>query len=299
MSISDRKMSAVQNIMRQQRMEYKKKENAGKPPLCASDIEKTTDFIFSTPFEREGDSGKLLLAKRKTDRSDRYFVKHAFTDCACNEYVYTKLAQAMGYKMPDVVLFELSDAEKRKHFKTEYIIGAKYLNIVNPFPSYEEIREKAKNWEEYFCFHGLYAMTGESDGMESPLADDGFIYRVDTTDAFPISNWDLDFAGVYQEVQGFAPNELIKQRLQARDLSNVVNFSSCDFCLELFTEKDSQVCEQFFLEPFKRIQEIPDAYIDGFLNTLCYFYPDYVGDFFKRYIAAVKQQSAEYIKTKR
>jgi len=124
-------------------------------------------------------------------------------------------------------------------------------------------------------------------------------YRVDTTDAFPISNWDLDFAGVYQEVQGFAPNELIKQRLQARDLSNVVNFSSCDFCLELFTEKDSQVCEQFFLEPFKRIQEIPDAYIDGFLNTLCYFYPDYVGDFFKRYIAAVKQQSVEYIKTKR
>jgi len=93
MSMSDRKMSAVQNIMRQQRMEYKKKENAGKPPLCASDIEKTTDFIFSTPFEREGDSGKLLLAKRKTDRSDRYFVKHAFTDCACNEYVYTKLAQ--------------------------------------------------------------------------------------------------------------------------------------------------------------------------------------------------------------
>ena len=89
-------MNVVQNIMRQQRMEYKRKENLSKPPLCADDVVKTTDFVFSAPFEREGDSGKLLLAKRKADRSDRYFVKHAFTDCACNEYVYTKLAQAMG-----------------------------------------------------------------------------------------------------------------------------------------------------------------------------------------------------------
>ena len=142
-------------------------------------------------------------------------------------------------------------------------------------------------------------MTGEADGMEAPLADDGFIYRVDTTDAFPISNWDLDYAGVYQDVQGFTPNELIKQRLQDRDLNNAVSFDSCDFCLELCWKKDTQACEKFFLEPFRKIQEISDAYIDGFLHTLCFFYPDYVGDFFKRYIAALKQQSAEYIKTKR
>lgn len=299
MTMSDHKMNVVQKIMRQQRMEYKRKENLSKPPLCADDVVKTTDFIFSAPFEREGDSGKLLLAKRKADRSDKYFVKHAFTDCACNEYVYTKLAQAMGYKMPDVVLFQLSETEKRKYFKTEYIIGARYLNIVEPFPTYKVIREQAKNWQEYFCFYGLYAMTGEADGMESPLVDDGFIYRVDTTDAFPISNWDLEFAGVYQEIQGSTPNELIKQRLQTRDFSNTVSFDSCDFCFELCREKDAQVCERFFLEPFRKIQEISEDYVDEFLNTLCYFYPDYVGDFFKRYIAALKQQSAEYIKTKR
>lgn len=299
MNMSDRQMSAVQNYLREQRLEYKRIENLSKPALCADDVVHTADFIFSTPFEREGDSGKLLLAKRKTNRSECYLVKHEFTDCACNEYVYTKLVQAMGYKIPDVVLFKLSDSEKRKHFKTEYIIGAQHLNITDPFPSYAVIREHVKNWEEYFCFYGMYAMTGEADGMESPLANDGYIYRVDTTDAFPISNWDLDFAGVYQEFQGFVPNEQIKQRLQTRDFSNVVSFSSCDFCLELCMEKDSQVCEQFFLEPFRKIQEISDEYIDGFLNTLCYFYPDYVGDFFKRYITALKQGAVTYLKTKR
>lgn len=144
MTIDEHQMRVVQNIMRRQRMEYKRMENLSKPPLCADDVVKTTDFVFSAPFEHEGDSGQLLLAKRKTDRSDRFLVKHAFTDCACNEYVYTKLAQAMGYKMPDVMLFQLSDTEKRKYFKTEYIIGARYLNITTPFPSYEEIRECAK-----------------------------------------------------------------------------------------------------------------------------------------------------------
>lgn len=141
-------------------------------------------------------------------------------------------------------------------------------------------------------------MTGESDGMESPLADDGFLYRVDTTDAFPISNYYLDFAGVYQEAAGCVPNEIIRKTLESRDFSNAVSFSSCDFCLDICKKKDAQVCVPLFLDPFRRIQEISDAYIDGFLNTLCYFYPDYVGDFFQRYIAVLKQQSAEYIKTK-
>ena len=57
MAMSDHKMNVVQNIMRQQRMEYKRKENLSKPPLGADDVVKTTDFVFSAPFEREGDSG--------------------------------------------------------------------------------------------------------------------------------------------------------------------------------------------------------------------------------------------------
>lgn len=292
-------MKKMQNFMMKQRIEYKKAENAGKPPLHADDVVLTTDFEFSSPFEREGDSGKLLLAKQITNPSNQYFVKHAFTDCACNEYVYTKLAQAMGYKMPDVVLFQLSDSETRKCFSTEHIIGAKYLNIVDPFPTYETIRERAKNWKEYFCFHGLYAMTGEADGAELPLIDDEYIYRVDTTDAFPISNYQLDLAGVSQEFQGVVLNEVVKRNLQSVDLSGVVLSSHCDLILEHCKEKDVQIGETMFFEPFERIQEISDSYIDSFLNTLCYFYPDYVGDFFKRYLAALKLQSTSYIKTKR
>lgn len=75
--------------MMQLRMESKEQENQGKPPITSPDVVQTADFVFSQIPHQEGDSGRLLLAKRKVDRNDRYLVKHAYTDCACNEFIYT------------------------------------------------------------------------------------------------------------------------------------------------------------------------------------------------------------------
>ena len=147
------------------RMETKEKENQNKPPLTSPDVVLTTDFVFSKTLHNDGDSGQLLLAKRKSNRKDRYLVKHEYTDCACNEFVYTKLAQAMGYLMPNAILFQLAPDEKRSYFKTEYIIGERYLNVVDHTPNYAIVRQKAKNWTHFFAFYGLYGLTGEKDDL--------------------------------------------------------------------------------------------------------------------------------------
>ena len=291
----------IHREMKRLRMEDKEKENAIKPPLVSSDVVSTGDFVFSPikPLDRVGDSGPLLLAKRKNNRSEQYLIKHAYCDCACNEFVYTKLVQAMGYKMPDIVLFTVSPDEKRRYFKTEYIMGAKYLNIMNESPSYVEIKSNAKNWKEYFSFRALYAMTGESDSFETPLADDGFIYRVDTTDAFPISNFILSKAGINIEINGVNMKEVCKKQIFNIDFSSAWKMDGFDWWLDRFIDKYGQECMAPFLEPFERIQSISSEYIDDFLNTLCYFYPDYIGDFYKKYIMALQQTSCEYLKTKR
>ena len=117
----------------------------------------------------------------------------------------------MGYCMPDAILLQLSPQEKRPYFKTEYIIGERYLSVIDSAPSYEKIREHAKNWNQFFPFLGLYALTGEADGIELLLADDDLIYRVDTTDAFPISNFQLDMAGINQEIGGHNLYQEIKK----------------------------------------------------------------------------------------
>jgi len=123
--------------MKKFRMDNKAIENSGKPKLVSPDVVYTGDFVFAPikTLNRIGDSGSLLLAKRKSSRSEQYLIKHAYCDCAFNEFAYSKLVQAMGYKMPDMVLFAISPGEKRDYFKTEYIIGAKYLNITDHAPS--------------------------------------------------------------------------------------------------------------------------------------------------------------------
>lgn len=288
----------LDKFMMRLRMELKTKENQNKPQITSPDVVQTADFVFSQDLHHDGDSGKLLLAKRKTNRNEQYLVKHAYTDCACNEFVYTKLAQAMGYSMPDAILFQLSPGEKRSCFKTEYIIGERYLTVVDPSPTYETVREKAKNWAHYFAFLGLYGLTGESDGIELLLVNDGKIYRVDTTDAFPISNYQLDAAGINKEINGCNPYIETQKLLLSQDFSDILNLSSCDRCLERCLKTDASSLS-YFLEPFARLRDIPSDYIDGFLNTLCYFYPDFIGDYFKLYLSALQNQCWAYYEEKR
>lgn len=44
-----------------------------------------------------------------------------------------------------------------------------------------------------------------------------------------------------------------------------------------------------------RVQQISNEYIDRILNTLCYFYPDYIGDYYKKYISALQKAAAEFL----
>lgn len=77
----------IEKQMTRLRRESKAKENQKKPPLSSPDVVETADFVFA-PF----------------DPNERFVVKHAFTDRACNEYIYAKLAQAMGYHVPKAFL---------------------------------------------------------------------------------------------------------------------------------------------------------------------------------------------------
>jgi len=299
MKLGEWHVNMAERMMKKLRMEEKLRENEGKPQLSSPDVVYTGDFVFSKikPLNRIGDSGSLLLSKRKSTRSEQYLVKHAYSDCASNEFVYSKIAKAMGYKMPNMVLFAISPEEKRNYFKTEYIIGAKYLDITNHAPSYSVIREHATNWKDYFSFRTLYLMTGEEDSFETPLVNDGFIYRVDTTNAFPISNFMLDTAGINVEINGIMPKTYWKEYFLNYAFDHLWDIKYFDQKIDDYTQEYGKECIAPLLEPFERIQDISAEYIDDFLNTLCYFYPDFVGGFFKNYLAALQRFSKEYLKT--
>ena len=58
----------------------------------------------------------------------------------------------MGYCMPDAVLFRMESDKDLERFRTEYVIGERFLNVVEENPSYDVVRETAVNREQYFAF---------------------------------------------------------------------------------------------------------------------------------------------------
>lgn len=293
-------MDRMKAMMRRLRMEDKAVENQGKPPLASDDVQNAAEYKFS-PFVQargEGDSGTLFLAEKKADHSCRYLVKHAYADCAANEFVYTKLAQAMGFKMPDAVLFRLSGKRAEGIFETEYVLGTSFLGIAVEKPSYAQIREQAKNWQDYFHFLAMYEMMMEGDSFETPLAKDGFLYRIDTTSSFILSAPYLERAGLNITMNGINLKDTVKQFVESYDMDAIWKNGKLDLQLAALLKKYGEECRQPYRETFSRIIEVRQDYVDDFLNTLCYFYPDFIGDYFKRYITALQRQAAQYLREK-
>lgn len=75
------------------------------------------------------------------------------------------------------------------------------------------------------------------------------------------------------------------------DYGAILNVGAFQFDLDFYKER----CVAPDLDTYRRLTEVPDADIDNFLNTLCYIYPDFIGDYFKAYIVTAKKQAAKFL----
>ncbi len=169
--------------------ELKKEENKNRNVPISDDILYISDFTLEK-FPNNGDSGDLYLATNKYNHSEKYILKHEYYDCACNEYMYSKIGNKMGIKIAPVNLFILDNKEKR--FKSDFVCGIKYLENcehVN-FDYIEKNKNNINNWKDFFRMLGLEVLFEEGDGMEV-VKYNSDIYRLDTTSSFTISNYQI------------------------------------------------------------------------------------------------------------
>jgi len=297
--LSRRFMRGVSCMLQKERMRFKLRENIGKPRLVCSDVVLTTDFLFS-PMNHQGDSGQLLIAKRKGMPAEKYLVKHEATDCACNEYVYYKLAKWLNVPVPEVILFEVPQNEKRKHFETEYISGSRWINIANRCPTVEQLINNDDYLKIWSQCEALEIMFSESDGIELVIANHEQLYRVDTQASFNICFHWLDYLGVNIEIQGHNVHQFYQKQLEILleewRSKNIVR--ELELTLKQLNQLSGRDCASWFWEPFIQVQDITRGDIDSFLNVLCYFYPDCVGAYYREYIKILQEKSAKYLKYK-
>ena len=275
---------------RSARIAQKAVENCDKKPLVSSDVVDADNFtfeVFKQPVRNNGDahgqSGELLLATHKQDTSKKYVIKHESPECAANEFVYTKMAQAIGLKMPHVKLFRLSDPLDDTLFKTEYVIGFEYLNARHL--NLDEINS-VKNPDDFYKFQILYRLFKEYDKLEILLADDGYIYRIDTSDSFGVCHYHVQ------------DNDAIGRKILNPILHGMKTsfLQDIDSCIERNIAEFGENKARIFYEPLYAILKIHKTYINKFLDTLCYFYPDYFKDFYNDFFIEVKKTAKKLIK---
>ena len=121
------------------------------------------------------------------------------------------------------------------------------------------------------------------------------LYRVDTSAAFPTSELFLSQARLNVEMGGQNVKESIKQHMLSYPFETCWEHFNLDEAVEKHTTRYGAECANLYMEPFSLIQDISEDYIDDFLNTLCYFYPDFIGDYFKLFIAALQKKAKELL----
>lgn len=124
---SKKEENQIRKFERESFRKLKEQENKNKKFPVHEDILYISDFTLEK-FSNFGDSGDLYLATNKHNPDEKYILKHEYYDCACNEYMYSKIGNKMGIKIAQVKLFILNDKEKK--FKSDFVCGIKYFENV-------------------------------------------------------------------------------------------------------------------------------------------------------------------------
>lgn len=256
----------------------------------SSDILYTSDFLFDV-FSDYGDSGILFLATNKNNFEEKYIVKHEYSDCACNEYIYSKVANAMGIKVPSVKLFMIDDNENL--FRSNFVCGVKYLDdcVHVNFNYIKKNKSKIKNWHDYFRMYSLEGLFEEDDGVEIVMYKDE-IYRLDLTSAFSLSNYYIDLLvydydkNIVDEVNALLLNLAHK---------NTGRFMWFEIVLENGIKHHGEEFLSYYLETFNLLKKVTEKDIERWTNTLILIYPKIIGEYFKLYFKNLKMDAEEFV----
>ena len=296
---SEEEKEQISKLDRNNFRKLKQKENKGKVIPVSDDILYISNFnlevFFYNDKKKYGDSGKLYLATNKYNHKEKYILKHAFYDCACNEYIYSKIGNKMGIKIAPVKLFILDD--KKDKFKSDFVCGIKYFEN-SEHVNYNYIvknKNNISNWQDYFRMLCLESLFEESDGIEVIKYNDE-IYRIDITAAFTISEtyiqmlaYDYKANGI--NIKNFAKKEILRLAKGNTDW----RLSSWKHGIDYFLETYDQKYFGYYLETFKLFEKITEKDIEEWVNILTFFYPNMIGEYFKLYFKNLKLDVEQFL----
>lgn len=292
---SNKEAAYIRNIERKSFQEWKLEENKNRSIPISPDILYISDFTLEK-YANGGDSGDLYLAVNKHNPLEKYVLKHEYYDCACNEYMYSKIGNKMGIKVAPVKLFILDN--KKKAFKSDFVCGIKYFEDcehVN-FDYIKKHKNDIDNWMDYFRMRSLESLFGEGDGIEVVKYHQE-LYRIDTTDAFNLSEYFIHLLAYnFSDENG----KNIRKMTQREILLNAfgATTSRMDMWmigLKSFLNLYGEEYLPYYLETFRLLWKVSEEDMEEWTYILTWFYPNVIGEYFKIYLINLKLDAEEFL----
>ena len=135
------------------------------------------DFRFDVFKPSVGsDSGVLMLATKLNDESEQYIVKCQIEWNPVSEFVYHKVASALGMYTQDVKLF-------KKLLGAKHACGIRYCANARKADRYDADNP---NRADFFRFNAFFQILGEDDSEEFYIDEQDRLFKLDNAEAFSL-----------------------------------------------------------------------------------------------------------------
>jgi hypothetical protein len=243
------------------------------------------DFTFAPYNPSVGtDSGKLLMATAKGDAQVRYVVKAASPELACNEFMYHKVAAALGLHTLEVKLFE-GVAGSRDAAGIRFSPSARLFDCRTA---------TAENFRDFCAFHTLYVILNEEDSQEFYIDERERVFKLDNAASFnftpTISMPALANAGK----NAGKLNPVLKEMLHR--CLNHVEYTKYKFICEILVEKFGSESEDACLSLFDRFAAFDDSVLDEAYRSLNMVYPEWLSEYYCEFILIRQAACKKYLR---
>lgn len=244
-----------------------------------SDIVFAGDFSFA-PFMplHDGDSGALQIATSNADSELQYIVKLQTPELACNEFMYHKVALALGLHTQEVKLFE----GIQNH---PFAAGIRYSPNAHKFNL--ENADDA-NQRDFFAFEILYVILNEEDSAEFHIDEGQRVFKLDNAASF---NLDAVFAQLV--LQNGSP-ALIEQWYQWR--TQLTEYDKYKIMLRLLSDRHGAAAVQSVREIVARFASLDEAALLDAYSTLSVIYPPWFSDYYHEFILIRQAECQRFLR---
>ena len=251
-----------------------------------------TDNYTYEPYSDGGFSGKILFAKPKKTDLPKLLIKSENPSSACNEFMYSRLAELLRIPTPKAYIMDVSKKDK-KLFGSPYVVGIEHMEGMHSF-TLEEMRSSPEWKKEYAGQYALAAMFDQADRVQLTMSADRHITGYDFTETFWLSDMTLNHYKLNEDRLA----DVMRGRLEAsvRQGTSLIS-AGASVVRKHFEEPEGAAVPSEYLESMRVLSRLTEAQIEDLTDVLFEVYPASIPVYFEEYIKVLKTKIAAYFKS--